>query len=145
MNETLTTVEMTLQEKQITFTQNIARLIEFAYDSGFALTFGEVYRTVEQQKIYVETGRSKTMNSRHIQRLAVDFNIFVVDEDDGSVVMLFAPGIDNAQYERELAVARPLGDFWESLSPDNVWGADWNRNDLNDEKFRDPYHFEMKP
>jgi len=67
---------MTLSQKQRLFTKNIGLLIEFAYEMGFELTFGEFDRTIEQQKIYFDSGRSKTMNSRHLIRLAGDFNIF---------------------------------------------------------------------
>lgn len=118
---------MTLRERQSVFVLNVSRLIAFAYAQGYELTFGEAYRTIEQQKIYVASGKSKTMTSRHLFRLAVDFNLF----KDGA--LLNSP-IDY----------KPLGDYWESLSPDNVWGGDWDRdNDLHDETFLDPYHFEM--
>lgn len=120
---------MTLSERQQVFTFNIHQLIEFAYKNGFKLTFGEVYRTEEQQKIYFDTGRSKTMNSRHLQRLAVDFNIF----------------IDNRLINDPLTI-QPLGNFWVTLNLDNVWGGDWDRDGSTlDETFKDPYHFEMKP
>jgi len=120
---------MTLSERQQVFTFNIHQLIEFAYKNGFTLTFGEVYRTQEQQKIYFDTGRSKTMNSRHLQRLAVDFNIFI----DGVLI-------------NEPIKIQPLGNFWITLNLDNVWGGDWDRDgSVLDETFKDPYHFEMKP
>ncbi len=119
---------MTLSEKQKIFTFNIHKLIEWAFKNGFELTFGEVYRTVEQQKIYFDTGRSKTMDSRHIQRLAVDFNVFI-----GGVLI------------NDPIKMQPLGEFWITLNTDNVWGGDWNRNhSVLDETFKDPYHFEMK-
>jgi len=128
---------MTLGEKQKKFTYNIAQLIFFALRNGFEFTFGEVYRTLEQQKIYFDTGRSKTMNSRHLDRLAVDFNIF----KDGK--MLFS---DKPTLKQDLQIALVLGDYWISLNTDNVWGGDWNRNhNALDESFQDPYHFEMKP
>lgn len=120
---------MTLGEKQRLFVPNIGKLIDFANKNGFQLSFGEVFRTPEQQKIYFQTGKSKTMNSRHLDRLAVDFNVFK------NGVLLNAP----ADY-------KPLGEFWMALHPDNVWGGDWNRNhSILDETFKDPYHFEMKP
>ena len=127
---------MTLGEKQRIFTWNIHLLIEFAYKQGFQLSFGEVYRTLEQQKIYFQTGRSKTMNSLHLKRLAVDFNFF----KDGR--MLFQ---DAARYSEDVMLLKPVGDYWISLNTDNRWGADWDKdgNPLND-KFRDPYHFEMQ-
>ena len=120
---------MTLGEKQRIFTFNIHILIDWAYKNGFELSFGEVYRTVEQQKIYFDTGKSKTMNSRHIQRMAVDFNIFIAGE------LINDP-----------AKIQPLGEFWITLNTDNVWGGDWDRDhSVLDETFKDPYHFEMKP
>ncbi len=120
---------MTLSEKQQRFTYNISHLIQYAFTQGFMLTFGEVYRTEEQQEIYVSTGRSKTMNSRHLQRLAVDFNVF-----KGGVLI------------NDPKIIQPLGEYWMSLNTDNVWGGDWNRNhSVLDETFKDPYHFETKP
>ena len=119
---------MKLSEKQRIFTYNIACLIHFAYDQqGIELTFGEAYRTKEQQKIYIEQGKSQTMNSNHLNRLAVDFNFFV----DGKLT-----------YDWE--VVKPIGDYWKSLHPKNRWGGDWNKNGIKD-GFIDTPHFEMKP
>lgn len=119
---------MTLREKQSLFVFNIHKLIEWAYRNGFELTFGEAWRSEATQHIYVSTGKSKTLNSRHLQRLAVDFNIF------RNGLLINSP-VD----------IKPLGDFWVTLHTDNVWGGDWDRdNSVLDEKFIDPYHFEMK-
>lgn len=120
---------MTLREKQSVFCKNIGLLIAEAYRTGFELTFGEVFRTEYQQKEYVRTGFSKTMNSRHLVRLAVDFNLFKAGK------------LLNASRD-----FLSLGLFWENLHPDNVWGGDFNRNkNPDDDKFKDPYHFEMIP
>lgn len=120
---------MTLSEKQSIFTYNIAQLITFAYSKGYKLTFGEAFRTQEQEQIDYDKGLSKTLNSRHTMRLAVDFNLFLNDH------LLFTP----CDYQF-------LGEYWMSLNTDNIWGGDWNRNhDTLDETFHDPYHFEMKP
>ena len=116
---------MKLSEKQRIFTRNIAKLIVYAYQNGFELTFGEAFRTNEQQMIYVQTGKSQTMNSNHLRRLAIDFNIF----KDG-----------NLTYKWE--DIKPLGDYWESLHTLNRWGGDWNKNDKKD-GFLDTPHFEM--
>jgi hypothetical protein len=133
---------MTLLEKQKLFTKNIADLIGFALDNGIGLTFGEVYRTREQQEIYFKSGRSKTMNSRHLKRLAVDFNFF--DESDGGR-MLFSDN-NSEQYKKDIKRILPLAIYWMQIHGDNVWGGDWDRDyDVLDEKFRDPYHFEMRP
>ena len=120
---------MTMQKQQALFTFNIHLLIEYAFKQGFELTFGEVFRTVEQQKIYFDSGRSKTMDSRHMHRLAVDFNIF-----------------KNGELINDAQIILVLGEFWIALNTNNVWGGDWNRNhSVLDETFKDPYHFEMKP
>jgi hypothetical protein len=129
---------MTLRQRQSLFCKNIGLLIIYAYNRGFELTFGEADRTEYQQREYVRTGRSQTMNSAHLERLAVDFNIFIGGR------LLMAAGLSKAEYERELWIIKTIGDYWESLHSDNVWGGDWNRNNILDERFKDPYHFEMK-
>ncbi len=143
----------TLREKQSKFVYNISLLIQFAFKNGFELTFGEVTRPIEQvwlnfygYKIVNTNGvlslvkrapTSKTLNSRHVERLAVDFNIF----KDGK--MLFQ---DAATQQKEIQDCLVLGDYWISLNTDNVWGGDWDRDhNTIDETFKDPYHFEMKP
>jgi hypothetical protein len=126
-----------LRERQKRFTRNIAHLIAFAFENGFELTFGEAYRTREQQEIHfnAKPPRTKTMDSPHMKRLAVDFNIIHQGR------LLFK---DDARYKKDLELMRPLGEQWTSYHPDNIWGGDWNRNGILDETFRDPYHFEMK-
>lgn len=114
-----------LSESQRIFTVNIARLIMFAYENDIQLTFGEAYRTREQQLLYLQTGKSKTMNSNHLKRLAVDFNFFI-----------------NGNLTYDWNVVKTLGDFWETLHPLNRWGGDWNKNDKKD-GFIDAPHFEM--
>lgn len=96
---------MTLRQHQSEFLKDLSKLINYAFENGFELTGGELYRSPEQQSIYVKTGRSKTMNSLHLQRLAIDFNIF----KNGKLV---------GKKESE-----PLGLFWESLYPLNSWGG----------------------
>lgn len=108
----------TLIEAQQTFVTNIALLIDYATKKGWQLTFGEAYRTAEQQAIYVKKGLSKTYNSQHLIRLAVDFNLFV----NGYYV---TNGLEHLQ----------LGKFWESLHINNRAGAIWGW---------DQGHFEMK-
>ncbi|WP_435624463.1 hypothetical protein [Flagellimonas sp.] len=134
---------MRLSEKQRIFTKNIAELICYAYSLGIELTFGEAYRTQSQVFLYyfgykiVKGGllgiklvkarkMSKTLRSRHQDRLAVDFNFFI----DGKLTYEFDD-------------VKPLGDFWESLHLDNRWGGDFNKNGVKD-GFVDTPHFEMK-
>ncbi|WP_431129793.1 hypothetical protein [Flagellimonas flava] len=134
---------MTLSQRQRIFTKNIAELICYAYSIGIELTFGEAFRTQSQvylnffglrvvkggilgAKIVKSKRLSKTLHSRHQDRLAVDFNFF----------------IDN-QLTYDFDKIKPLGDYWESLDPDNRWGGDFNQDDIEN-GFVDTPHFEMK-
>lgn len=112
---------MKLSEKQAIFSKNISYLIQYANKIGIDLTFGHAWRSPEEQKRLINEGKSQTMNSRHLQRLAIDFNFFI----DG-----------NLTYKKE--DVQRLGDYWEGLHPDNRWGGNWTT-------FVDTPHFEMKP
>lgn len=97
---------MSMISDQAAFLLDVCRLIEYATQQGFTVTAGEMYRTPEQQQIYVKTGRSRTMNSLHLQRQAVDLNFFRDDKLVMDRISLSA-----------------LGLFWESLHPLNSWGG----------------------
>ena len=96
---------MTLGQHQEAFTRDLVKLIVHAQGLGYETRIGEVQRPVEMQQIYIKTGRSKTMNSYHLKRLAIDLNIIVGGK-------MAQPG----DY-------RVLGDYWESLDPLNKWGG----------------------
>jgi len=102
---------------QSDFVQDLAKLITFAFENGIELTVGEAYRTAEQQQIYMNTGKTKTLNSLHLVRQAMDFNFFI----GGKLT-----------YEKK--DVEILGKFWEGLSPLNQWGGFW--------KFTDTPHFQ---
>lgn len=111
---------MSLVQEQHNFLQDVAKLITFAASQGFLVTGGELHRTAEQQQIYVKTGRSKTMNSKHLSRLAVDLNFF----KDGVLVY-------------DIAALTEIGKYWESLSAQNSAGMFWK-------SFKDVPHFERR-
>ena len=48
---------MSLSQEQAAFLRDMGKLVEFATSQGFLVTAGELYRTPEQQEIYVKTGR----------------------------------------------------------------------------------------
>jgi hypothetical protein len=98
---------MTLGQKQRLFVRYVALLIDFAYVRGYELTFGECYRTPEQAAANAAKGTG-TLNSLHIQRLAVDLN-------------LFRDGV----YLRASTDHKPLGEFWKGLDPLCCWGGDF--------------------
>ena len=117
---------MSLVAEQDIFLSDVARLISKAHDLGFQISAGEMWRTPEQQKIYFDSGRSKTMDSNHIKRLAVDLNFF----KDGKLI-------------GDKGTLQPIGEWWESLNPQNRWGGSWRGLVENGKSnFVDLPHFE---
>jgi len=116
---------MSLVPEQWEFLKDFAKLIIKAEELGFTVSGGELYRTIEQQNIYVKDGRSTTYRSKHLRRLAIDLYFFI-REKNGKLKLTWDKNI-----------LQPLGDFWESLSPKNSWGGNWN-------SFKDVPHFERR-
>lgn len=117
---------MSLREKQTAFVWKLSEFLLWCRDNGYEVTLGEAYRTEEQQQHYVQTGRSKTMNSKHRERLAVDLNLFV-----------------NGEYITDKEAYRPLGEEWEARG--GRWGG---RFGVQPEDYAvkvgwDSNHFEM--
>lgn len=110
---------MKLSERQRLFSYCLWKLLHHIY-CGFEyeVTFGEVWRTQYQQAKYVKDGKSWTMNSKHLERCAVDLNIFIDDV-----------------YQTDHDAYIPLGKYWEALHPQCKWGGNW--------KQRDSGHFEV--
>ena len=99
---------MTLRQKQSLFARLVADLIVFAYVSGYELTFGEAYRSMEEAARLASLGTG-IVKSLHTSRLAIDLNLF----KDG-------------KYLSSTESHRPLGEYWESLHPDCRWGGHFN-------------------
>lgn len=91
-------------------------LLARAFASGYEVRIGEVERPVEMQALYFKTGRSKTMDSRHLKKCAADLHFF----KDG-----------------KLCYPEELGAYWESLDTLNSWGGSW-------QSFKDQPHFERR-
>lgn len=111
---------MSAVDEQAKFLLDACKLIQFATERGFVVTGGELYRTAEQQQIYVKTGRSKTLASNHLQRRAIDLNFF----KDGALIY-------------DVGVLSEVGRYWESLDPKNSAGMFWK-------SFKDVPHFERR-
>lgn len=105
-------------EEQADFLQDVALLIQKAREMGFLVTGGELYRTPEQQQIHIKAGRSKTMNSLHLKRCAIDLNFF----KDGKLTY-------------DIKQLQVIGNYWESLNEKNQWGGNWK-------SFKDVPHFQ---
>lgn len=109
---------MSMVTEQWAFLQDLAKLIAFAEGQGFILTGGELWRTQEQQEIHLAKGRSKTKDSKHLIRCAVDLNV-----------------IKGGALATHPDDYRLLGEFWKGLNKKNRWGGDWLSP-------VDPFHFE---
>lgn len=133
---------MKLSKQQQIFTNNVGRLICFAMENNIGLTLGEAHRTQSQillnyfGYVIVKGGAfgitlkksrrlSKTLLSLHADRLAIDFNFFI-------------DGVLTYDFDK----IKILGDYWESLHSANIWGGDFNKNDIKD-GFIDTPHFQM--
>lgn len=118
---------MGLVQEQWEFLKDVSKLINKAEELGVVLTAGEMFRTQEQQEIYVKTGKSKTMNSNHLKRLAVDFNFFI----NGELVY---------NHDKINELAR----YWENLNSKNRWGGNFDKDWDSPDPFKDQPHFERK-
>jgi peptidoglycan L-alanyl-D-glutamate endopeptidase CwlK len=110
---------MSLVNEQVVFLQDVVKLVSKCSELGFFVTGGELFRTKEQQEIYVASGKSKTMNSMHLNRCAIDLNFF--DK--------------NLKLISDKKSLQAIGNFWESLDKKNRWGG-------NFKSFLDCPHFE---
>ena len=100
---------MSLREEQEKFTRDVVKLLTWAFSMGYEVTLGEAFRTPEQQAIYVRDGRSKTMNSKHLNRCAIDIFVF----KEGKLLTT----------KEEM---QPVGNTWEGLSKENRWGGNFS-------------------
>lgn len=109
---------MGLRDRQVVFSRDLAKLINKAFEMGYEVTMGECLRPIEMQQLYIKQGKSQTMNSNHLKKLAVDLNLFI----DGKLCTL--------------QQIKPLGDWWESLDSKHKWGGNWKT-------LQDSPHFEL--
>jgi peptidoglycan L-alanyl-D-glutamate endopeptidase CwlK len=107
---------MSLIIQQWEFLQDVSILLVYIKQHGFITSAGELYRTKEQQEIYVKKGLSKTINSLHRERLAIDLNFF-------------------SKELKLIECPKEVGDFWCSLHSNNEWGGNWKT-------FKDSGHFQ---
>lgn len=99
---------MTLRQSQSVFAYLVARLILFANENKYEVTFGEALRTPEMAEIYTKSGAG-IKNSLHIKKLAIDLNLF----KDG-------------KYLPSTEAHRFLGEWWERQHSQCRWGGRWN-------------------
>jgi hypothetical protein len=105
---------MTLGQKQEAFSRDLVKLLQKAFELGYEVRIGEVMRGRAQQEHYLRTGRTTTMNSLHLMKLAADLHFTRKGRLDYPAV---------------------LGEYWESLDPKNEAGMFWK-------SFKDSAHFQ---
>lgn len=114
-----------LVREQSVFLLHVCELVRKAGELGFSASAGELYRTPEQQALHVRNGRSTTMASQHLKRLAIDLNFFR-ESPDGRPLLI-----------SDVETLRPIGQYWEGLDAANRWGGNWTT-------FKDTPHFERR-
>lgn len=102
------------------FTFCVAKLINFAYENGYTLTFGEAWRPPEMVAIYKKRG-SGSGRGVHPDRLAVDFNLF-----------------KNGKWLKKTEDHARLGAYWKTLHPKARWGGDFKKR-------KDGNHYSFTP
>lgn len=115
-----------LQRRQCEFTLAVSKLITRAVASGYRIKVQEWNRTLETQKEYVLKGVSRTLDSRHLDGLAVDVYLF---QDE----LIIYGGL----------AYRPLGEYWETLG--GQWGGRFgvDKADYATKVGWDPSHFQF--
>lgn len=124
-----------LSDQQALFTENIGKLIAYAFSRGYRLTFAD--GTIDHKgangngrKALTSTGSTifvtdavhrQNPPSLHYSRRAIDLNLFVKDGLTGSWLYRAS---DCPEW-------RDLGKFWEGLHPFCRWGGHFASVDLN--------------
>lgn len=107
-----------LRDAQDRFARHVAHLINFIHsETDLTISFGEAYRTEYQQKEYLRTGFSKTMDSKHLQRLAIDLNFF----KEGRLLLS-----EKERHKEDYDLLKPIGEYWLTLNTKNEWGGFWD-------------------
>lgn len=107
-------MDYTLLEKQTAFALFISKMIVWAYNEGYEVTFGEAWRSDETAKLDAQEGKGID-NSLHRLRLAEDLNLF----KDGKFLTA------TEDY-------KPLGEYWEAHSVPGLsctWGGRFTKPD----------------
>ena len=104
---------MTTRQKQAKFSSMLGLLLLQATYQKTPIVILELFRSIETQRGYVARGVSKTLNSKHLEGLAVDIAFLSDIEDDGKI-----------NYSPEKY--KPLGEYWELLG--GRWGGRFGDN-----------------
>jgi len=109
---------MSINKKQFEFTRMVGRLLSFANSLELDLSMRECQRFPDRQKELFGAGLSRTMQSKHLDSLAVDLILF----EDGKPV-----------WDSQHPDYQVLGEYWIGMG--GTWGGMWSG-------FQDGGHFE---
>ena len=90
-----------MYKQQVEFMRRVPLLINKAFELGYEVTGGDLYRDPLRCSGY------GSKSSRHRVRLAIDLNLF-----------------KNGKYLSETADHKELGEWWESIG--GIWGGRFN-------------------
>ena len=115
---------MSLQPNQNIFSVNFAKLVLYASSLGYEVSIREVGRHQIIQKLYlgnevIVTGW-KTFKQSPTSHAEYSYHLDAIAGD----LLLFKDG----KWVQGLKSYLPLGQYWESLNPNNVWGGNWDRD-----------------
>lgn len=97
---------------------------EYCDEAGLDFILTDGTRTIEEQREYVRTGKSKTMQSRHLGGFAIDYVGLVNGRVtyDGAVMSAIAECFKRAATKRRTPI---------------IWGGDWT-------SFKDMPHIQLE-
>ncbi len=122
---------MRIYSKRELFAHDMLMLLDECIKRGYGVTFGEFYRTKEQQELHRKAGRSKVKTSQHQKRLAGDLHLWSP--------MFPSEYISDEEWKN-------IGEFWCTLSPKNRWGGNYGVPKVQQFKKMgwDKWHFERR-
>jgi len=97
---------MTLGQQQRLFVRLQAQLVLWVYERGYELSFGDAFR---DPRVHGEYGEKKSYSSslsKHKQRIAVDYNLFI-----------------SGEYQTTTEAWREIGEHWETMHELCSWGG----------------------
>lgn len=107
------TSPLTLGQRQELFMWGLTQLLVWLHAEGYKVRGGELQRDPRIAKLNDVNGTGIS-NSLHIDKLAIDLNIF-----------------RNGQFLADTADHAPIGAMWKTLHPLFAWGGDFSKPDGN--------------
>jgi hypothetical protein len=134
---------MSPQPKQNIFSVNFAKLVLYASSLGYEVSIREVGRHQIIQKLYL--GNEVIVTGwKRFQQLPTSHAEYSLHLDAiAGDLLLFKNGV----WVQDLKSYLPLGQYWESLHEDNIWGGNWDRDENYGESANwevDFNHFEFR-